>query len=95
MNEAMEDVSCKQAARLMSQRKDRLLTDDESESLKRHLYVCLNCARFDKQLDFLRQLATSYAEGAYMENAGGHTADNNRGLFGDENFPESSGKDCS
>ena len=68
MNEAVVMVSCLQAARLMSQRKERLLTDAEGESLKQHLYVCLNCERFDKQLDFLRRLAERYAAGGPGEN---------------------------
>ncbi len=68
MNEAVVKVSCKQAARLMSQRKDRPLSDAEGESLKQHLYVCLNCERFDKQLDFLKQLAARYAVGGPVEN---------------------------
>ena len=68
MNEAVVKVSCKQAARLMSQQKDRLLTDAEAESLKQHLYVCLNCQRFDKQLDFLRRLVERYAAGGSGDN---------------------------
>ena len=68
MNEAVVMVSCLQAARLMSQRKERLLTDAEGESLKQHLYVCLNCERFDKQLGFLRRLAERYAVGRHVEN---------------------------
>ncbi len=55
------DLSCKEAAKLMSQRFDRVLTAAEAESLKEHLFVCLNCTRFDRQLDFLRRLAQKYA----------------------------------
>jgi len=61
------DLSCKEAARLMSQRHDRTLTPGETESLKQHLYVCLNCTRFDRQLDFLRRLAQKYAAGGGVE----------------------------
>jgi hypothetical protein len=57
------DLSCKEAARLMSQRYERALTPLEQESLKQHLYECLNCTRFDKQLVFLRRLAERYAAG--------------------------------
>ncbi len=57
------ELSCKEAARLMSQRQDRTLTDDEASALKEHLYVCLNCRRFDQQLNFLRRLAKRYGEG--------------------------------
>ena len=74
MNEDVVKVSCKQAARLMSQRKDRPLTDAEGESLKQHLYVCLNCERFDRQLDFLRRSAERYAVGRRVENDENATA---------------------
>ena len=57
------ELSCKEAARLMSQRQDRTLSEDEASALKEHLYVCLNCRRFDQQLDFLRRLTKRYAEG--------------------------------
>ena len=62
-NPEIIDLSCKEAARLMSQRQDRSLTPVEEESLKQHLYVCLNCTRFDKQLNFLKRLAERYAAG--------------------------------
>ncbi len=62
-NAEIVDLSCREAARLMSQRFDRVLTEDEAQSLKEHLFVCLNCTRFDKQLDFLRRLAQKYAAG--------------------------------
>lgn len=57
------ELSCKEAARLMSQRLDRALSDAEAETLKDHLFVCLNCRRFDQQLDFLRRMAKRYGEG--------------------------------
>lgn len=57
------ELSCKEAARLMSQRQDRTLSETEVAALKDHLYLCLNCRRFDQQLDFLRRMAKRYAEG--------------------------------
>ncbi len=63
-NETLKKVNCKQAARLMSVRRDRTLSIDEADSLKQHLYVCINCQRFDKQLNFLSQLSKKYAQGA-------------------------------
>ena len=63
MNGVRLELSCKEAARLMSQRQDRTLSEDEASALKEHLYVCLNCRRFDQQLDFLRRLAKRYGEG--------------------------------
>jgi hypothetical protein len=60
---AKVDLSCKEAARLMSQRQDRLLSEAEAIALKDHLHICLNCRKFDQQMDFLRRLARRYAEG--------------------------------
>ena len=62
MNQAA-NLSCKEAARLMSRRQDMVLTADEAESLKNHLYQCLSCRRFDQQLIFLRRLARRYGGG--------------------------------
>lgn len=66
MSEILMRLSCKQAAILMSQRNDRALNDAEAESLKHHLYVCLNCQRFDQQLDFLKRLSKKYALGGVI-----------------------------
>jgi len=62
MNEAAE-LSCKEAARLMSKRQDAALSADEQENLKNHLYACLSCRRFEQQLGFLRRLAQRYSKG--------------------------------
>ncbi|HEX4859413.1 MAG TPA: zf-HC2 domain-containing protein [Usitatibacteraceae bacterium] len=62
MSNADCDLSCKEAARLMSRRQDAPLNADETERLKQHLYECLSCRRFDTQLQFLRRLARRYAE---------------------------------
>ena len=56
------NLSCKEAARLMSHRQDRLLSEVESEDLKGHLFVCLSCRNFGNQLTFLRTLAHRYAK---------------------------------
>jgi len=55
-------VSCKEAARLMSRQQDGSLTPEEQENLRNHLYICLSCRRFDMQLGFLRRLARRYGE---------------------------------
>ncbi len=55
------DLSCKQAARLMSVRRDRALDQTEEIDLRLHLTVCMNCRRFDGQLDVLSELAKRYA----------------------------------
>jgi hypothetical protein len=57
------DLSCKEAARLMSQARDRTLDAREQQSLKEHLDACNNCVRFNNQLDFLSALAKRYAAG--------------------------------
>ena len=62
MSDEVIDVSCKEAARLMTRRQDAALKPGETESLKNHLYVCLGCRRFDTQLEFLRRLARKYGE---------------------------------
>jgi Putative zinc-finger len=59
--------SCKAAARLMSESRDRTLSDEEEQSLNKHLSICKNCMRFDKQLDFLAELARRYAKGSAAE----------------------------
>ncbi|MEO8103098.1 MAG: zf-HC2 domain-containing protein [Betaproteobacteria bacterium] len=61
MNQAAE-LSCREAARLMSRQQDAALTVAEQEVLKNHLYTCLSCRRFDEQLGFLRRLARRYGE---------------------------------
>lgn len=61
MNTDNIDLSCNAAARLMSHRQDRALSDVETEELKSHLFVCLSCRNFGNQLTFLRTLAHRYA----------------------------------
>ncbi len=56
------ELSCKEAARLMSRQQDMTLLPVEQEDLKKHLYICLSCRRFDEQLVFLRRLAKRYGE---------------------------------
>jgi hypothetical protein len=64
-------ISCKQAARLMSFKRDRPLKPDEDGELKKHLMVCLNCQNFDRQLDVLEMLAKRYAAGGSPSLFGG------------------------
>lgn len=63
MNESKAELSCREAARLMSLRQDTDLSPGEQEELKEHLYHCLSCRRFEAQLVFLRTLAERYARG--------------------------------
>ncbi len=61
--EGLRDLSCKEAARLISFRRDRPLSDAEKEELRLHLLECLNCQNFDRQLDVLAELAKRFASG--------------------------------
>lgn len=63
MSEDLTKLSCKEAARLMSQQRDRELNSGEAEALKQHLFQCLNCLRFERQIDFLGRLARLYGTG--------------------------------
>ncbi len=65
MNDAAAELSCREAARLMSRRQDMELSPGEQETLKEHLYQCLSCRRFEEQLGFLRKLASRYAQGEH------------------------------
>ncbi len=58
-----QKLSCKEAARLMSMRRDRKLETDEETHLKDHLSICLNCRNFDQQIDILSELAKRFAAG--------------------------------
>ncbi len=56
-------ASCKEAARLMSESRDRELDEIEQADLEVHWSECRNCVRFDKQLSWLSDLAKNYALG--------------------------------
>jgi hypothetical protein len=53
-------VSCKEAAQLMSARRDRDLDATKAKQLKRHLLMRLNCEKYDQRLDLLRKMADRY-----------------------------------
>jgi predicted anti-sigma-YlaC factor YlaD len=56
------DLSCKEAARLLSKRRDLALIDEDEKSLEHHLSLCVNCRNFDQQMDVLSELAKLFAE---------------------------------
>ena len=60
MTTESDQLSCREAARLMSHRQDRALSAIETEDLKSHLFVCLSCRNFGDQLGFLSRLARRY-----------------------------------
>jgi hypothetical protein len=48
-------LSCRESARLLSQREDRALGFGERVALRTHLAICRGCHNFGRQLAFLRQ----------------------------------------
>jgi len=49
-------MTCKQASQLLSQRQDRTLSRRERIGLRLHVWICINCRRFERQLNFMRQI---------------------------------------
>lgn len=47
-------LNCKQATRLMSEAQDHPLALGERLPLRLHLFMCVGCRNYGKQLDFLR-----------------------------------------
>jgi hypothetical protein len=58
-----EDLSCRQASRLLSLACERPLQADELRALKMHLDECLMCANFESQLRFLHKAANVFRGG--------------------------------
>ena len=48
-------MTCKDASHLISERQDRPLGFRERWSLRMHLWMCVNCRRFARQLALMRQ----------------------------------------
>ena len=61
MSEQEIELSCKEAAKLLSRQRDGALSDGEEENLKSHLLICLDCRNVRDQLGFLSRLAQRYA----------------------------------
>ncbi|HEX6137509.1 MAG TPA: zf-HC2 domain-containing protein [Casimicrobiaceae bacterium] len=53
-------VTCKEVSRLLSQGEDRRLGLFERVKLRLHLQVCAGCARFARQLAFMRAALQRY-----------------------------------
>lgn len=58
--EKLPIVSCQEATRLMSLSMERRLSVRETIDLKMHLYLCVFCVRFLKQIKGLRQTLRCY-----------------------------------
>ena len=56
-------LRCKDATRLASEQFDRALTLRERLALRGHLLICTGCARFARQLDFMRRALGRYGRG--------------------------------
>ena len=48
-------LTCKDASRLVSESQERSLRFGERWGLRLHLWICVNCRRFERQLHLLRQ----------------------------------------
>jgi hypothetical protein len=53
-------LSCKDATRLASEQLDRKLGLRERAALRAHLLMCAGCARFERQLQFMRRMMGRY-----------------------------------
>tara|TARA_R110002167_G_scaffold68484_1_gene193260 strand:- start:503 stop:706 length:204 start_codon:yes stop_codon:yes gene_type:complete len=53
-------MNCKEATRLLSEKRDRSLSKKEKASLKLHTMICSACRNFDKQMDSISVFAKSY-----------------------------------
>lgn len=55
-------ISCKQATELVSRAQETPLGFRQRMALRLHLLLCDGCARFSKQMGFLRQAMRRYRE---------------------------------
>ena len=55
-------ISCKDASRLVSKREEAPLSFGQRILLRLHLSVCIACARFERQLRFLRTAMQKFRE---------------------------------
>ena len=58
--EVDEDLSCREASRLLSLACERPLDASELRALKIHLDECLMCTNFEAQLRFLHRAAKAF-----------------------------------
>lgn len=56
-------MNCKEATRLLSEKRDRPLSNKEKTSLKFHTMMCSACRNFDKQMNSISVFAKSYIKG--------------------------------
>lgn len=56
-------MNCKEATKLLSEKRDRPLSSKEKTSLKFHTMMCSACRNFDKQMDSISVFSQSYIKG--------------------------------
>jgi hypothetical protein len=54
-------LSCKEAARLLSEAQDRPMSAGERWGLRLHLAFCRGCRAYRRQIDFIRQACRGFA----------------------------------
>jgi hypothetical protein len=63
-------INCKENSRLVTQSWDRPLAFKDHVAMRIHLFVCVNCARFVRQMKLIREwLRSEKAEGVLSEQA--------------------------
>lgn len=60
-------LTCKDASHLISENLERPLGFRERWSLKMHLWMCVNCRRFERQMTLLRQALQMLGKHAEVE----------------------------
>lgn len=51
----MDMLSCKDTTRLVSDSQERKLSLRERLNMRMHLWMCVNCRRFERQMHFMRK----------------------------------------
>lgn len=65
----MKMLTCKDASHLISERQERPLGFRERWGLKLHLWMCVNCRRFERQMALMRQALRKLGERTEAEAA--------------------------
>ncbi len=63
-------LTCKDASHLLSERQERPLRLRERWGLRLHLWMCVSCRRFERQLAVIRQAMRSLRGRAEAQDAG-------------------------
>lgn len=63
-------LTCKQASQLVSELQERELSRRERWALKTHLWICISCRRFSRQLNLLRRALRLMAQGEETQQHG-------------------------